>query len=76
VSLFLAHDFCKKLIYRFTFGINKEKGNTYFSVRSGSLKIYLENVHLKDLDIWKNKHLSENRTVKRRKILSLNKAAG
>jgi hypothetical protein len=40
------------------------------------VKIYLENVQLKDLDTWKNGQLSENRAIKRRKILSLNKVAG
>jgi hypothetical protein len=45
-------------------------------VDGNAFKIYLEKIQLKDLDTWKNGHLSENRTVKRRKILSLNKAAG
>jgi hypothetical protein len=33
-------------------------------------KISLEKTILKDLDDWKNVHLSENRTVMRRKLLS------
>jgi hypothetical protein len=45
----------------------KKDGNAF--------KKYLEKVQLKDLDTWKNEHLSENRNGKRRKILSLNKAA-
>jgi hypothetical protein len=36
---------------------------------AGCFKNYLEAVRLADLDAWRNKHLSENRTVKRRKLL-------
>jgi hypothetical protein len=38
---------------------------------SGRFKQYLEHVFLKDLDTWKSNHLTENRTVKRRKLLSV-----
>ncbi|MDR0714370.1 MAG: hypothetical protein LBF89_08955 [Bacteroidales bacterium] len=44
--------------------INAKKGLT-----SGWFKTCLEYVFLKDLDEWKDEHLSENRTVKRRKLL-------
>jgi hypothetical protein len=38
-------------------------------IDSGCFKRYLEQVFLKDLDTWRYNHLSENRTVKRKKIL-------
>jgi hypothetical protein len=37
---------------------------------NGCIKNYLEPVFLKDLDTWRKNHLSENRTVKRKKLLS------
>ena len=38
-------------------------------MKGGDFKYYLEKTILKDLDDWKNTHLSENRTVMRKKII-------
>jgi hypothetical protein len=48
--------------------MTKIKSNT--KVDDSCIKMYLENVFLHDLDDWRKKHLFENRTVKRRKLLS------
>jgi hypothetical protein len=39
-------------------------------IDKGCFKRYLDRVSLRDLDTWRNDYLSENRIVKRRKLLS------
>jgi hypothetical protein len=39
-------------------------------MKGGDFKCCLEKTVLKDLDDWKNTHLSENRTVMRKKLLA------
>jgi hypothetical protein len=39
-------------------------------IDKGCFKLYLERVSLQDLATWRDDHLSENRTVKRRELLS------
>ena len=45
----------------------KMKGDT--KIDNNCFKGYLERVFLKDLDTWRDTHLSVNRTVKRKKLL-------
>jgi hypothetical protein len=45
-------------------------------LKNKDFKTHLENIYLKDLDDWKDMHLSVNRTVMRKKLLSAEKAVG
>ena len=49
--------------------LTKMKGDT--KINNNCFKIYLERVFLKDLDTWRDSHLSVNRTVKRKKLLQI-----